>query len=73
MADAQGPVVGPESTEPTPQLYVAEVLGVRRPIPIGEAAASGQPQPGTDSMNMVVGSRMRERRKSGSERGQGYN
>src|SRR4029450_9518798 len=72
-ADAQGPVVGPEPTEPAAQLYVAEVAGLRRRLPVGVAAASGQPESGSDGMKMVAGSRMRERRLSGSERGQGGN
>jgi len=73
LADAQGPVLGPQSTQPAPQLHVARVRGLRRPLPAGDAAACGQPESGTDGGNMVAGSRMRERRTSGSERGQGVN
>ena len=65
--------MGPEPTEPAPQLHVAEVPGLRRPLSASFAAASGQPEPGSDGMKMVAGSRMRERRLSGSERGQGVN
>jgi hypothetical protein len=52
---------------------VAEVPGLCRPLPVSFAAASGQPEPGSEGVKMVAGSRMRERRLSGSERGQGVN
>ena len=46
-ADAQGPVLGSQPTQPTPQLHVAGVSGLRRPSSTDRATSSGEPEPST--------------------------
>jgi RNA-directed DNA polymerase len=73
QANGTGALLGAESAESTTQLQLERVQRVRRPRRTVTARAGGEPESGAECVKMVAGSRMRERRTSGSERGRGIN